>query len=68
MSVVFPHGTTRKTDHATASEVVYDAVIVGSGISGAIIASELSRAGKRVLILEAGPGEDRDHRAATRTT
>jgi choline dehydrogenase-like flavoprotein len=33
----------------------YDAVIVGAGIAGAIIAYELGKAGKRVLILEAGP-------------
>ncbi len=33
----------------------YDAVIVGSGIAGAIIAYKLGQAGKKVLILEAGP-------------
>ncbi len=60
--MIFPHGTMQATDHETASEVVYDAVIVGSGISGAIIANELSRAGMRVLILEAGPDDDRDLR------
>ena len=32
----------------------YDAVIVGSGISGALIAKQLGLKGKRVLILEAG--------------
>src|SRR5512146_223094 len=32
----------------------YDAVIVGSGISGALIAKKLGSAGKSVLILEAG--------------
>jgi len=57
--VLFPLHATRRTDAQAASRVVYDAVIVGTGISGAIIASELSRAGKRVLILEAGPGGDR---------
>lgn len=57
--MIFPRGSGRRTDHKTASEVFYDAVIVGSGINGAIIANELSRAGKRVLILEAGPGGDR---------
>ncbi|EIZ77910.1 dehydrogenase large subunit protein [Novosphingobium sp. Rr 2-17] len=36
----------------------YDAVIVGAGISGAILAQELTRAGKRVLLLEAGLGRD----------
>ena len=32
----------------------YDVVIVGAGISGALIAKQLGKAGKRVLILEAG--------------
>lgn len=41
-----------------ASRCVYDAVIVGSGVSGSIIAKELARAGCRVLVLEAGPGRD----------
>jgi choline dehydrogenase-like flavoprotein len=57
--VIFPQGATQRTDHRKASETVYDVVVVGSGISGAIIANELSRAGKAVLILEAGVGEDR---------
>ncbi|MCT7359347.1 GMC family oxidoreductase [Thalassolituus pacificus] len=33
----------------------YDVVIVGSGISGAIVAYQLGLAGKKVLILESGP-------------
>ena len=33
---------------------LYDAVIVGAGIAGAIVASKLARARKTVLILEAG--------------
>lgn len=33
----------------------YDVVIVGAGIAGGIMALELGRAGKKVLILEAGP-------------
>jgi choline dehydrogenase-like flavoprotein len=41
-----------------ASRYVYDAVIVGSGVSGSIMAKELSKAGCRVLVLEAGPGRD----------
>lgn len=57
--MIFPHGTTTRTDPAAASGVLYDAVIVGSGISGSIIAHQLSQAGQRVLILEAGPAEDR---------
>ena len=40
-----------------ACQTTYDAVIVGAGIAGAIIADGLSRAGKRVLIVEAGLGE-----------
>ncbi|MDB5347064.1 MAG: Glucose-methanol-choline oxidoreductase:NAD binding site [Schlesneria sp.] len=45
-------------DHETASKILYDVVIVGSGVAGAIIANELSRNGFSVLILEAGPGHD----------
>jgi choline dehydrogenase-like flavoprotein len=56
--VIFPRGAARRTNHTAASEQFYDAIVVGSGISGAIIANELSQAGKRVLILEAGPGDD----------
>ncbi|OEK08065.1 dehydrogenase [Flavivirga aquatica] len=45
-------------DHKTALNKEYDAVIVGSGISGSIVAKELSQKGYSVLILEAGPGKD----------
>src|SRR5690606_21532819 len=56
--MIFPRGATTRIDATTVSDVVYDAVIVGGGIAGAIVADELSRAGQRVLILEAGPAED----------
>jgi len=36
------------------SEQNYDVVIVGAGVSGALIAKQLGQAGKKVLILEAG--------------
>jgi len=35
-------------------DTIYDAVVVGAGFSGAMIAKQLGLAGKRVLILEAG--------------
>jgi choline dehydrogenase-like flavoprotein len=58
MFVKFPQDAASRTDHAAAADVLYDVVIVGAGISGAIIAARLSEAGKRVLILEAGPADD----------
>lgn len=33
----------------------YDAIIVGSGFAGALVANQLGLSGKKVLILEAGP-------------
>ncbi len=39
---------------AASQSTQYDAVIVGSGIAGALIAKQLGLKGKRVLILEAG--------------
>jgi choline dehydrogenase-like flavoprotein len=55
--MIFPRGAAR-TDHDSVSDTVYDAVIVGAGVAGAIVANQLSAAGKRVLMLEAGPGDD----------
>ena len=56
------HEEKQKLEHAvTADEAahrVYDALIVGSGVSGSIMAHELARAGYSVLMLEAGPGRD----------
>lgn len=37
------------------SDVSYDVVVVGAGVNGALIAKLLTRAGLRVLVLEAGP-------------
>jgi choline dehydrogenase-like flavoprotein len=38
------------------SDVEWDVVIVGSGFAGALIANELGKAHKKVLVLEAGAG------------
>jgi choline dehydrogenase-like flavoprotein len=58
--MIFPKGAAhRMTAHNLAAEPEeFDAVIVGTGISGAVIALELSQKKKRVLMIEAGPGED----------
>jgi choline dehydrogenase-like flavoprotein len=40
-------------------DVRYDAVIVGSGVAGALIGARLAAAGAKVRILEAGPRTDR---------
>jgi len=40
------------------SQIEYDVVIVGVGIAGCILAKELVKKGKRVLMLEAGTGND----------
>ncbi|MGO9961666.1 MAG: GMC family oxidoreductase [Solirubrobacteraceae bacterium] len=40
----------------SAEADTYDVVVVGAGISGALIAKQLTRARLRVLVLEAGPG------------
>lgn len=45
-------------DPETASATQYDAVIVGSGVSGSILAKEISQAGFRVLVMEAATGHD----------
>ncbi len=39
-----------------ASDMNYDAIVIGSGPGGAAVARELSRKRKKVLILEWGPG------------
>lgn len=39
------------------SEEFYDVVIVGAGVTGAIMARQLAEKGKRILVLEAGSGE-----------
>jgi choline dehydrogenase-like flavoprotein len=48
--------TVTSLEEAASNE--YDVVIVGSGVSGAILAKELTAHNHRVLILEAGLGRD----------
>ena len=36
-------------------EDAFDLLVVGSGAAGSVMAAQAARAGKRVLILEAGP-------------
>ncbi len=48
----------KSVDCETVSQTFYDAVIVGSGVAGAIVAKQLSEQGKTVLIIEAGTSKD----------
>lgn len=58
--MLFPVRSALNADANTvAASADYDIVIVGTGISGAIIAKQAAEAGKRVLILEAGTGANR---------
>lgn len=45
-------------DGVTAGSRHYDVVIVGSGVSGSLIANEVASAGHSVLVVEAGPAND----------
>jgi choline dehydrogenase-like flavoprotein len=55
---VAPHGldvTQAKDVTSERIELVADVVVVGSGAGGAVAAYELARAGRSVIVLEAGP-------------
>lgn len=47
-----------RIDHSTAAATEYDVLVVGSGVSGAIVAREAAERGLSVLVVEAGPGEE----------
>lgn len=46
---------TRLPVKSAPSERLFDVVIVGAGVAGSLLAERLSRSGKSVLLLEAGP-------------
>jgi choline dehydrogenase-like flavoprotein len=48
----------RTIDSKKAAEGNYDVIIIGAGIAGSILAHELGKKKKRVLIIEAGAGND----------
>jgi choline dehydrogenase-like flavoprotein len=53
-----PSGATFEVTPEAAAATHYDVVVVGSGVSGALIAKQVSQAGFRVLVMEAGSGSD----------
>ncbi len=48
----------KSVDCETVSQTFYDAVIIGSGVAGAIVTKQLSEQGKTVLIIEAGTSKN----------
>lgn len=52
------HAMANAIDYQTVSTTFYDAVIIGSGVAGSIVAKSLSEQGHHVLIVEAGPAKD----------
>ncbi|KAB8141392.1 GMC family oxidoreductase [Chloroflexia bacterium SDU3-3] len=58
--VFFPRDKMTRTSAEQVGEEIYDVVIVGGGVAGAIIAKQLSAAHKRVLVVESGMGKDVD--------
>jgi len=51
-------GDSLRINNKAASQNTYDAIVIGSGISGGWAAKELTEKGLRVLMLERGPKLD----------
>lgn len=60
LAAIQPIGVDRAPGGRPGAEVRLEAdvVVVGSGAGGGVVASELARAGRRVLVVEAGPFVD----------
>ncbi|MFD0394663.1 GMC family oxidoreductase [Streptomyces nogalater] len=65
--MIFPAGAATQTSAAEAAQGVWDAVIVGGGMAGSIVAEQLGQAGYRVLILEAAPARTWTSPSTSRT-
>ena len=57
-SPIRPHVPLASSDPAGPVELEADVVIVGSGAGGGVVAHDLARAGRSVVVLEAGPFVD----------
>ncbi|MFI9274382.1 GMC family oxidoreductase [Kitasatospora sp. NPDC052896] len=56
------------TPHSPDDRARWDAIVVGAGFAGSLIAKRLGDQGWRVLVLEAGPGDRREDPVRLRAT
>ncbi|AXG76671.1 GMC family oxidoreductase [Streptomyces paludis] len=52
------HKTDHGTHHGTHHDAHHDVIVVGAGVAGSLVARQLGDRGWRVLVLEAGLGDD----------